>query len=123
MGTRGEIGKYAFITSDFIDVNINAQLVRINGWSKYPTSFLGCMFNSRSFKETLMSSTTGSALQQLPISNLMAMKILMPQHNEVLNSWKLLNPIHNHFILLNEEIFKLMNLQNLLLSKLATIEH
>ena len=31
MGTRGEIGKYAFITSDFIDVNINAQLVRING--------------------------------------------------------------------------------------------
>jgi type I restriction enzyme S subunit len=121
MGTRGEIGKCAFITSDFIDVNINAQLVRINGGAKYPTSFLGSMFNSTSFKEALMSSTTGSALQQLPVSNLMAMRILIPESNLVINCSRILNPIHNHFILLNEMVFKLMSFQSLLLSKLATV--
>jgi type I restriction enzyme S subunit len=123
MGTRGEIGKCAFITSDFIDVNINAQLVRINGGAKYPTSYLGSMFNSTSFKEALISSTTGSALQQLPVSNLMAMRILIPESNLVFNCCKILSPIHNHFILLNEMVFKLMSLQSLLLSKLATIEN
>ena len=123
MGTRGEIGKYAFITNNFIDVNINAQLVRINGREKYPTSFLGNMLNSTSFKETLMSSTTGSALQQLPISNLMTMKLLIPPNNIILNSCEFLDPVHNHFMLLNEGVFKLMSAQNLLLSKLATIEN
>jgi type I restriction enzyme S subunit len=123
MGTRGEIGKCAFITNDFIDVNINAQLVRINGGKNFPTAYLGSMFSSFSFREELMSSTTGSALQQLPISNLMGMRIIIPESQVVLNSCRLLNPIHDYFIKLNEVIFKLISFKKLLLSKLATIEN
>ena len=120
IANRGEIGKYAYVTSRFVDANTNSQLVRINGGNKYPTAYLGCLITSKPFREEILSSTTGSALQQLPITNLMKLKLIIPNEAQVLLASKLLIPLHNRFLVKNEENFELMGLQNVLLSKLAT---
>jgi len=81
IATRGEIGKFSFITDDFVGVNINSQLVRINGEKHYPQMFLGCLLRSQEFSESLKSATTGSALQQLSRTNLDRIRLLISKDN------------------------------------------
>ena len=121
LSTRGEIGKMAYITNEFIDCNINAQLVRINGGTKYSTFYLGCLFESTEYKEELLSSTTGSALQQLPRKNLSATRLLIPHTSIIQEFTRRYDSIHTNYILKNNENQKLTELKDLLLSKLATV--
>jgi len=44
--TRGEIGRIAFVPDSLVDVNINSQLVRINGSNIVPRSYLACYLTS-----------------------------------------------------------------------------
>jgi type I restriction enzyme, S subunit len=120
---RGKIGQYAYVTKRFVDANINSQLVRINGGKKYPTAYLGCLITSKPFRDEMLSSTTGTALQQLPNKNLMKLKVTIPDDTQVLRASKLLAPLHEHLLLTSEENFELMRLQSVLLSKLAIKEN
>jgi type I restriction enzyme S subunit len=122
LSTRGEIGKIAFITNEFINCNINAQLVRINGGTKYSTFYLGCIFESSDYKEELLSSTTGSALQQLPRKNLSATRLLIPHISIIQDFTRRYESIHANYILRNNQNQKLTELKALLLSRLATVE-
>lgn len=119
LSTRGEIGKIAYVTNEFTNCNINAQLVRINGGTRYSTFYLGCLIESNEYKEELLSSTTGSALQQLPRKNLSATKLLIPSLKLIQEFSKRYKSIHENFILKNEEIQKLIMLKDLLLSKMT----
>ncbi|RAX55436.1 restriction endonuclease subunit S, partial [Helicobacter sp. 10-6591] len=82
--TRGEIGRIAFVPDSLIDVNINSQLVRINGNKILPKSYLACSLLSTKVQNDFKSLITGSALQQLPIGRLKKIILLKPS-TEILN--------------------------------------
>lgn len=122
MATRGEIGKIAFVTEEFVACNINAQLVRMNGGEKFSTFYLGCLLQSKEYKEELISSTTGSALLQLPRKNLDNTRLLCPSISIVQLFTSKLSSIHDLFIIYNREINKLKEIQELILSKMTKVE-
>lgn len=119
LSNRGEIGKIAYITNKFINCNINAQLVRINGGIKYSTFYLGCLFESKDYKEELLSSTTGSALQQLPRKNLSGTRLLIPFISTIQEFSMRYESIHTSYIIKNDEKQKLWELKDLLLAKMT----
>lgn len=86
LSTRGYIGNFALISDDLIDVNINSQLVRINGGKKIPRSYLLGFFLSDMTQKEIASRVTGSAQQQLPIKNLNLIRFIIPE-NKVLNDY------------------------------------
>lgn len=122
LATRGEIGKYSYVTSDFINVNINAQLVRINGEDRYSTLFIGCLLNSEEFKEELKSGTTGSALQQLSRTNLNAAKLLVPKLDIIKVFSDRFETLLHLFLIKNKENHILQNLSGIILSKMSKVE-
>ena|SRR3989344_7090108 len=77
--TRGEIGTIAYVTSEFNDANINAQIVRLqaNPASIIP-SFLFYLFTSYYVKNQLYRITTGSTLKQLSVQNLHLIQVQIP---------------------------------------------
>lgn len=85
--TRGEIGRIAFVSDDFIDANINAQLIRINGGSIYPRSFLGTALISEYIQNDIQSLVTGTALQQLPVGKFNQIKFLIPDDHKIIEKF------------------------------------
>jgi restriction endonuclease S subunit len=79
IANRGEIGKTSRVPARHIGSNINAQVVRINGGKKIDSSFL-FHYLSSPFCQTLIDElTTGTALKQLPIGNLVKLLIPAPE--------------------------------------------
>lgn len=76
IANRGEIGKSCRVPERHIGSNINAQVVRINGGKTFDQSFLYHYFSSPHCQSLIDELTTGTALKQLPISNLA--KLLLP---------------------------------------------
>lgn len=76
--TRGNIGEIARVPDFFINANINAQLVRLNGLDIIPTSFVYCTLNSSIMKQRIESNKSGTALQQLPIGALKMINLVVP---------------------------------------------
>jgi len=76
--TRGDIGKTAIVTEEFVGYNINAQLVRINTGSHFdPKYFIYCL-SSTFCQNEFQTLKTGSALQQLPVGKLRKLMLPMP---------------------------------------------
>ena len=80
--TRGQIGKLAIVTEQFVGCNINAQIVRVNteGFIN-PRYFLYCLASEHSQRE-FQRLKTGSTLQQLPIGQLMQLRLPIPPRGE-----------------------------------------
>lgn len=77
--TRGEIGATAYVTPEFDDANINAQIVRLHADpEEMLSSFLFYLFNSYYIKNQLSRITTGSTLKQLSVQNLHLIKVQVP---------------------------------------------
>ncbi len=75
--TRGDIGKVAIVSDEFVGCNINAQIVRINtSNTQIYSRFL--FYNFIFFNKDLRSLATGSTLKQLPISRLLHFKFPLP---------------------------------------------
>ena len=122
--TRGaSIGKYAFITERFIGVNINSQIVRLNGGKAYPTIFLGCLFGSQTYQDMISSATTGSAQPQLSITNLMQTKLVIPDLSVINTFSSKCSALLNLSLLTSGENNIQNEIMKTLLSKLATIEN
>ncbi|WP_185145882.1 restriction endonuclease subunit S [Chryseobacterium sp. SNU WT5] len=116
---RANIGSIAYVTSEFIDCNINSQLLRINGKKLYSQFFLGLYFTTRTFKNLLLGASTGSAQLQLPIGNFNKIRHIIP--NQIVIQ-KFDNEFDSvHFQILNKKIMnqKLEDLKSLLLGKMA----
>jgi type I restriction enzyme S subunit len=119
--TRGaSIGKFAYVTDEFIGKNINSQLIRINGKNEYSSFYLGCMISTESFKNLFESYSTGSAQPQLPIKNFIDIDIIIPNKN-ILRDFEKFKVLLATFLLKSQQNHKLNELKDLLLSKLATI--
>lgn len=121
--TRGaSIGRYAFIPEKYVGVNINSQLVRLNGGQEYSQFYLGLLFSSREFREELEGAITGSAQPQLSVTNLMGMKLLKPYINLIQEFTKRYNHIHASYLLKYEESILLSSYKSTLLSKMTKVE-
>jgi type I restriction enzyme S subunit len=82
--TRGEIGSIAFVTKEFDGANINAQicLLRVKGDNQIIPEFLLQALSTNQCKKQFKELQTGSALKQLPKSNLGKVKIPIPSTSE-----------------------------------------
>lgn len=119
--TRGVgIGKIAFVPSDMIDVNINSQLIRINGGNTYPRVFLSQSLISNRGKNEIQANVTGSAQPQLPVGNFKNIKIVIPPESQILDFCRICNPLLNAQLENYQEIDVLQKLLDVLLTKLSS---
>jgi len=74
--TRGSIGSVAYVTSEFDDVNINAQLVflRANGFD-IDSRYLFYALSTDEFYQHVQNRSSGTAQPQLPIHQLVSIPI------------------------------------------------
>ena len=108
MSTRGEIGKIVFVPDNLIDVNINSQLVRINGNGVLPRVYLAYTLLSETVRNEIKSLITGSVQEQLPIGKLQKIHILFPTNEVVEQFCKLAEPLLTT-ILQNEHEIVILN--------------
>jgi type I restriction enzyme S subunit len=80
--TRGDIGEVAYVTDDFVDANMNAQLVRLNGRDAIDGKYLYFALTHPMVRKQFDSLKTGTALQQLPIRKLKFVRIPIPSKGE-----------------------------------------
>ena len=81
---RGDIGKLSIVPRDFIDANINAQIVllRVYDRSKLDNKFLFYSLNTPNVIKQFNEKQTGTALKQLPIKSLREVSVLIPAIKE-----------------------------------------
>lgn len=120
--TRGDIGRIAFVPDSLIDVNINSQLVRINGSNVVPRSYLACFLTSSKVQRDFKSLITGSALQQLPIGKLKKVMFLLPDKEILEDFAQNVEPIFQAVFAHAEENIKLGKIRDSLLPKLMSGE-
>ena len=121
--TRGEIGRIAFVSDDFIDANINAQLIRVNGGSIYPRSFLGTALISDYIQNDIQSLVTGTALQQLPVGKFNQIKFLIPDDHKIIEKFDEFAEYNLKLIQANEKENELLEqIRDILLPKLMNGE-
>ncbi len=82
--TRGEIGSIALVTEEFEGANINAQicLLRVKDDSQIIPEFILQALSTKYSKKQFKELQTGSALKQLPKSNLGKVRIPTPCKSE-----------------------------------------
>ena len=119
--TRGVgIGKIAFVPSDMIDVNINSQLIRINGGNTYPRVFLSQSLISNRGKNEIQANVTGSAQPQLPVGNFKSIKIVIPPQSQILDFCRIGTPLLNAQLENYQEMDILQKFLDILLTKLSS---
>lgn len=120
--TRGDIGRIAFVPDSLIDVNINSQLVRINGGDIVPRAFLACFLTSSKVQNDFKSLITGSALQQLPVGKLKKVMFLLPDKAILKTFEDNVEPLFHQIFAKAEECIKLAKIRDSLLPKLMSGE-
>lgn len=80
--TRGDIGTTAFVTKDFDNANINAQICLLRSGDKLIPEFVFQTLQTRNSKKQVMSLQTGSALKQLPKGKLALIRFGIPSKPE-----------------------------------------
>ncbi len=119
MSTRGEIGKIAFVPDNLIDVNINSQLVRINGNGVLPRVYLAYTLLSETVRNEIKSLITGSVQEQLPIGKLKKIHILFPSNEAIEQFCKLAEPLLTTILQNEQEIVLLNNICERVLETLS----
>ena len=119
MTTRGEIGKIAFVPDNLVDVNINSQLVRINGNNILPRVYLAYSFLSEPVKQEIKSLITGSVQEQLPIGKLQKIHIIFPDTQTLSIFCDVANPILDSILENEHEIVLLVTLREIFLESLS----
>jgi type I restriction enzyme, S subunit len=120
IANRGEIGKTSRVPERHIGSNINAQVVRINGGTKIDSSFL-FHYLSSPFCQTLIDElTTGTALKQLPIGNLVKLLIPAPEMSVQIATGGALDSMQRAMNAISEKIRKRSQLKQALASDLLS---
>lgn len=122
--SRGTIGNIAFYNEiiPFNSIRINSGMVIIRAKLLNSSSYIFELFKSEFIKQQILNFISGSAQPQLPIRDLNKFKSLIPDTKIIKKCNHILNLIHNNKEFKNQENLKLINLKNILLSKMATIE-
>ena len=122
--SRGTVGNIAFYNSiiPFENIRINSGMVIVRTKLLNSSSYMYELLKSEFMKQQILNFISGSAQPQLPIKDLNLFLSLIPDTKTIERCNKILNQIHHNKELKSQENLKLINLKNVLLSKIATIE-
>ncbi|MCJ7553864.1 MAG: restriction endonuclease subunit S [Ignavibacteriaceae bacterium] len=119
---RGEIGHCVFINNKFINSNINAQLIRLNGNNAINIFYLGYYLKSDMGQHEMISRKGGAALPQLTISSFIKVQVLVPSNNLIKQFGEKVEQIHPLIDMLELKNHNLCKTRDLLLPKLMSGE-
>jgi len=120
IANRGEIGKASRVPERHIGSNINAQVVRINGGKRIESSFLFHYLSSPFCQILIDELTTGTALKQLPIGNLVKLMIPAPEMSVQISTGGALDSMQRVMNAINEKIRKRSQLKQALATELLS---
>jgi type I restriction enzyme S subunit len=80
--TRGQLGNVAIVEDEFVDANINAQIVRINTIPASDPRFILSALQTPQVQNQIKSLATGTTLPQLPIGKLKMLGLPLPPEEE-----------------------------------------
>jgi len=120
ISTRGEIGKVCVVQDAFVDANINAQLVRVNGGQKLNSFFLFHILRSDSSVQQLADLQTGTALKQLPVGNFLKLTIPFMPYREQKKIASILTSVDEVIETTQKQIDKLQDLKKATMNELLT---
>jgi len=124
--TRGTVGNVGYFSDkiSFSDIRINSGMVILRGREIVEaTIFVYSMLRNSDIKIAIVNYLSGSAQPQLPIRDLIKIPILIPENHLLISFSKIALKIQQNIDVLKIQNLKLNELNNLLLSKLATIEN
>ena len=117
--TRGDIGLVAYVTKDFENSNINAQICLLRVYdNNINPKYLFYLLTTPYVQEQLLKFQTGSALKQLPKNNLKNLKLLFPCYEEQTKIADFLVEIDNSIDLLQNTIIRMSDFKKSLLQKM-----
>ena len=117
--TRGDIGLVAYVTKDFENSNINAQICLLRVYdNNINPKYLFYLLTTPYVQEQLLKFQTGSALKQLPKNNLKNLKLLFPCYEEQTKIADFLVEIDNSINLIQNTIIRMCDFKKSLLQKM-----
>ena len=120
--TRGDIGKTAIVTKEFVGANINAQIVRLNGRDVFDQKYLFYLLNYSPILNQVLGLKTGTALQQLPIGKLKFVPLIHTAIDEQRTIGEHLSAIDERIFVIQEKLAAYQNLFKTLLHELMNGE-
>jgi type I restriction enzyme S subunit len=119
----GTIGLVNIIDSTLKNANLTENCYRLTNFKVVHSDYLYYYLVSPFGKREIESRTVGGVQAKLPMYNVQTLPILLPNKDLLQKFEKSLEPVNDLQNTLSKENHKLSELQNLLLSKLATIEN
>lgn len=117
---RGDIGQLALVGDDFIDANINAQIVRINTNQNLIDKYLLYWLSTDHCQNKINDLQTGSALKQLPINNLKKIEIKYPSLTEQTRIATILSDMDAELEALEQQLHKARQIKQGMMQELLT---
>jgi type I restriction enzyme, S subunit len=119
----GTIGLVNIIDSSLRNANLTENCYRLTNFKEVQTDYLYYYLISPFCKKEIETRTVGGVQAKLPMYNVQALPIILPNKELLDNFEKTLKPMNDLQMTLIKINQKLSNLKYLLLSKLATIEN
>lgn len=102
--TRADVGRVGFVTEEYEDANINAQLVYLRpDGIKIDKIFFYYLFSSSTYFDLLRNFSSGSAQSQLPIGAINEIPVIIPSKVEQIRIAEILSSLDDK-IELNRQI-------------------
>lgn len=122
--TRGTVGNIAFFSNEieYADVRINSGMIILRAKDNINAIYLYRLFKSDFMHQAIINYISGSAQPQLPIKDMKQIYILIPEKKIIEKSERFFRVIQKDIDLNYNQIIKLNQLKEILLSKMATIE-
>jgi type I restriction enzyme S subunit len=119
----GTIGLVNIVDSTLLNANLTENCYRLTNYRVVHSDYLYYYLISPFGKKEIESRTVGGVQSKLPMYNVQSLPIVLPRKELLQNFEKSLSPINDLQNILTRENYKLSDLKDLLLSKLATVEN
>ncbi|TKD65154.1 restriction endonuclease subunit S [Flavobacterium sp. ASW18X] len=122
--TRGTVGNLAYYSEqiEFEHLRINSGMVIFRPKEFNNSLFLYYLMRSQEMTNNIENFLSGSAQPQLPIKDIKRILVLIPIQSKIHSFSDLSIPIQNQIELQKKEIRKLLELKDLLLTKMTKVE-
>lgn len=119
----GTIGLVNIVDSTLLNANLTENCYRLTNYRVVHSDYLYYYLISPFGKKEIESRTVGGVQSKLPMYNVQSLPIVLPRKELLQKFEKSLSPINDLQNILTRENYKLSDLKDLLLSKLATVEN
>lgn len=123
--TRGTVGNSAYFSEiiEHENMRINSGMIILRSDPKrYDSIFVYMLLKSPFMKKSIENFLSGSAQPHLPIRDIKKILILIPEKTSIDQSIVYFKPLQKNFDLNNKHVRGLIQLQNIILSKMSTVK-